>query len=157
MAEQTSWYGSFLAKFSPRVQEKLMALAEPFQFKAGQDIIGEGDSSLYLYIVKSGRVAVEMDVPSKGRCMIRTGDAGDMFNWSALVEPRLATAAVRAMEDTEAIGIKGGVLMDECRKDHELGFELYRALTDVIASRLIATRLQLVNVFSVSFGKRLLG
>ena len=50
MAEQTSWYGSFLAKFSPRVQEKLMALAEPFQFKAGQDIIGEGDSSLYLYI-----------------------------------------------------------------------------------------------------------
>ena len=157
MAEQTSWYGSFLAKFSPRVQEKLMALAEPFQFKAGQDIIGEGDSSLYLYIVKSGRVAVEMDVPSKGRCMIRTGDAGDMFSWSALVEPRLATAAVRAMEDTEAIGIKGGVLMDECRKDYELGFELYRALTEVIASRLIATRLQLVNVFSVSFGKRFLG
>ena len=72
-----------------------------------------------------------------------------MFSWSALVEPRLATAAVRAMEDTEAFGIKGGVLMDECRKDYELGFELYRALTEVIAGRLIATRLQLVNVFSV--------
>ena len=149
MAEQTLWYGSFLAKFSPRVQEKLMALAEPFQFKAGQDIIGEGDFSVYLYIVKSGRVAVEMDVPPKGRCMIRTGDAGDMFSWSALVEPRLATAAVRAMEDTEAFGIKGGVLMDECRKDYELGFELYRALTEVIAGRLNATRLQFVNVFSV--------
>jgi hypothetical protein len=53
------------------------------------------------------------------------------------------------MEDTEAFGIKGGVLMDECRKDYELGFELYRALTDVIAGRLIATRLQLLNVFSV--------
>jgi CRP-like cAMP-binding protein len=149
MAEQKSWYGSFLAKFSPRVQGKLMALAEPFQFKAGQDIIGEGDPSLYLYIVKSGRVAVEMDLPSKGRCMIRTGDAGEMFSWSALVEPRLATAAVRAMEDTEAFGIKGGVLMDECRKDYELGFELYRALTEVIAGRLNATRLQLVNVYSV--------
>jgi len=149
MSERAAWSGDFLAKFSPRVQERLIALAEPFQFKAGQDIIGEGDSSLYLYIVKSGRVAVEMDVPSKGRCMIRTGDAGDMFSWSALVEPRLATAAVRAMEDTEAFGIKGGVLMDECRKDYELGFELYRALTDVIAGRLIATRLQLLNVFSV--------
>ncbi len=146
MAEQTSWYGSFLAKFSPQVQEKLMALAEPFQFKAGQDIIGEGDSSLYVYIVKSGHVAVEMDVPTRGRCVMRTGGAGDVFSWSALVEPRLATAAVRAMEDTEAIGIKGAVLMDECRKDYELGFELYRALTEVIAGRLMATRRQYVNI-----------
>ena len=148
MAEQKWGYGNFLDKFSPRVQEKLLALAELFQFKAGQDIIGEGDPSLYLYIVKSGRVAVEILVPPKGRCMLRTGDAGDMFSWSALVEPRLATAAVRAVEDTEAFGIRGGVLMDECRKDCELGFELYRALTEVIASRLNATRLQLVNVYA---------
>jgi CRP-like cAMP-binding protein len=148
MAEQTSLYGSFLARFSPRVQQKLLALAETFQFKAGQDIIGEGDSSLYLYIVKSGRVVVEMDVPTKGRRMLRTGGVGDMFSWSALVEPRLATSAVRAMEDTEALGIKGGALMDACREDFELGFELYRAITDVIASRFIATRLQLVDVFS---------
>jgi CRP/FNR family cyclic AMP-dependent transcriptional regulator len=149
MAEQTLWSGSFLDKFSPRVQEKILALAEPFRFKAGQDIIGEGDSSLYLYIVKSGRVAVEIYVPPKGRCMIRTGGAGDMFSWSALVEPCRATAAVRAIEDTEAFGIRGRVLADECRKDHELGFELYRALTEVIAGRLNATRLQLVNVYAV--------
>ena len=66
MAEQTLWYGSFLAKLSPRVQEKLMALAAPFQFKAGQDIIGEGDFSVYLYIVKSGRVAVEYERATQG-------------------------------------------------------------------------------------------
>ena len=64
LAEQPSWYGSLLAKFSPRVQEKLMALAEPFQFEAGQGIIGEGDSSMYLSIVKSGHVTVAMDVPT---------------------------------------------------------------------------------------------
>ena len=148
MSGQASLYGSFLAKFSPRVQVKLLALAESFQFKAGQDIIGEGDPSLYLYIVKSGRVAVEIDMPTKGRRILRTGGVGDMFSWSALVEPRLATSAVRAMDDTEALGIKGGALMDACREDFELGFELYRALTEVIANRLIATRLQLVDVFS---------
>lgn len=148
MAQQRPQYGSFLARFSPRVQEKLLALAENFQFKAGTDIIGEGDHSLYLYIIKSGRVSVEMDVPNKGRRMLRTGGAGDMFSWSALVEPRLATAAVRAMDDTEVLGIKGGALKDACCVDHELGFELYRALTEVIANRFIATRLQLVDVFS---------
>ena len=146
MTDQTSWQASFLSKFSPSVQEKLLSLAEPFQFKAGQDIIRPGDSSLYLYIVKSGHVAVEMDVPTRGRSVMRTGGAGDIFGWSALVEPRLATAWVRAMEDTETIGIKGGGLMDECLQDYELGFEFYRALTEVIAGRLMATRRQYVNI-----------
>ena len=149
MADQALWYGSFLAKFSPRVQEKFFAIAEKFEFKAGQDVFREGASSLYLYIVKSGRVAVELHVPSKGRRTIYTASAGDVFDWSALVEPRLATASVRAVEDTEAMGLKGGALMDACREDAELGFELYRAITEVIAARLIATRLQLLNVFSV--------
>jgi len=149
MAAPALWFGSFLAKFSPRVQEKLFALAETFRFKAGEDIFREGDPSLYLYIVKTGRVAVELHVPSQGRRNIYTAGAGDVFNWSAVVEPRLATASVRAVEDTEALGLKGGALMDLCREDPELGFELYRAITEVIAARLIATRLQLLDIFSV--------
>ncbi len=149
MAEHASWHGSFLAKFSPRVQEKLFALAESFQFKAGEDIFREGATSLYLYIIKTGRVAVELHVPSQGRRTIYTASTGDVFNWSAVVEPRLATASVRAVEDTDALGLKGGALMDACREDCELGFELYRAITEIIAARLIATRLQFLNVFSV--------
>jgi hypothetical protein len=39
MAGQASLYRSFLARFSPRVQQKLLALAETFQFKGAQDIL----------------------------------------------------------------------------------------------------------------------
>jgi hypothetical protein len=46
MAELASWYGSFLAKFSLRVQEKFLFVAETFQFKAGQDIFGVSDGAL---------------------------------------------------------------------------------------------------------------
>ncbi len=148
MPEQPFGGEGFLDKFSPRVQEKLMSLAEVFRFRAGQDIIGVGALTDCLYIIKSGQVAVEIYVPHQGRCTIRTGSAGDMICWSALVEPHHSTAAVRARVDTEALGIKGAVLVEECRKDPELGFELYRALTEVIAGRLNATRLQLVNVYA---------
>lgn len=148
MPEQSHWSGEFLDKFSPRVREKLISLAEPFRFKAGQDIIGVGEPTERLYILKSGQVAVEIYVPHQGRCTIRTGSAGDMICWSALVEPHQSTAAVRARVDTEALGIKGVVLVEECHKDPELGFQLYRALTEVIAGRLNATRLQLVNVYA---------
>ena len=148
MPEQLHSSGEFLDRFSPRVREKLLSLAEPFRFKAGQDIIGVDKPAERLYIIKSGQVAVEIYVPHHGRCTIRTGSAGDMICWSALVQPRLSTAAVRARVDTEAFGIKGEVLIEECGRDPELGFELYRALTEVIASRLNATRLQLVNVYA---------
>jgi CRP-like cAMP-binding protein len=148
MTEQ-AWHGGFLDKFSPQVREKLLSLSEPFRFKAGDDIIVEGDCSKYLYIIKSGRVAVEMKMPPKGRRTIRTGEAGDMINWSALVEPHRATASLRAVQDTEALGINGELLIVESHKDCQLGFELYRALTEVIAGRLNATRLQFMNVYSV--------
>ncbi len=149
MVEQTSWYGSFLANFSPRVQEKVLSVADTFQYKAGQDIFHEGDPSLYLYIVKTGHVAVEVHVPSKGRRTIFTASPGDVFGWSALVEPRIETASARAVEETEVSAMKGGVLMDMCREDCTLGFELYRALAEIIAARLIAMRLQMLDVFAV--------
>ena len=60
MPEQPSWGGEFLDKFSPRVREKLVSLAETFRFKAGQDIIGVDKPAERLYIIKSGQVAVEI-------------------------------------------------------------------------------------------------
>jgi hypothetical protein len=63
MAGQASLYRSLLARFSPRVQQKLLALAETFQFKAGQDIIGH--SSLWLYILIATRLQL-VDVFSVG-------------------------------------------------------------------------------------------
>ena len=88
-------------------------------------------------------------MPPKGRRTIRTGEAGDMISWSALVEPHRSTASLRAVQDIEAFGIKGELLIVESHKDCQLGFELYRALTEVIAGRLNATRLQFVNIYSV--------
>ena len=150
MAEQTSWYGNFLANFSPRVREKLLTTSAQVEYKAGQDIFHEGDPSLFLFIVKTGHVAVEIHVPSKGRRTIFTASPGDVFGWSALVEPRIETASARAVEDTTAFAMKGGELMDLCREDLQLGFELYRALAEIIMARLIASRLQLLDVFAVT-------
>jgi len=150
MAELTPWYSPFLANFSPRVREKLLSIAGESQYKAGQDIFHEGDPSLFLYIVKTGQVAVEMHVPSKGRRTILSASPGDVFGWSALVEPRIETASARAVEDTTVFTMKGGELMDLCREDPLLGFELYRALAEIIMARLIASRLQLLDVFAVT-------
>ena len=150
MAEHTHWYGGFLGQLSPRVQGKLVSLGEAFHYTAGQTIFREGDHSTHLYIVKAGRVSLATHVPSKGRRPIMDVGSGELFSWSALVAPYVETASARATEQTELLGIKGSALMDLCRQDRELGFEIYRALAEIITARLIATRLQLVDIFAVA-------
>lgn len=139
------WHGTVLARFSPPLQEKLLAHGERFRFAAGQTIFAEGSPSLYLYIVRSGQVAIEVDFPAWGRRQVLTVGPGELFSWSALVEPRLETASARALEETEVLGIKGGTLMDLCREDAEFGFQLYRTLAEVITDRLVAARRQLLE------------
>ena len=46
MVELASWYERFLAKFSLRVREKFLSVAETFQFNAGPDIFGGSDGAL---------------------------------------------------------------------------------------------------------------
>jgi len=149
VAEQPVWHGSFVAELSSRVQEKFFAPAELVQYQAGATIFREGDHSQYLFIIKAGQVVLEVNIPPKGRRAILTVGPGEVFSWSALVEPRIENASARASVDSEVLRIEGAALMQLCEQDCPLGFEVYRTLTKVISSRLTATRLQFLNVFQV--------
>ena len=149
MAEQPIYDGRFVAELTPRAHEKVFAEAEMIQYKAGTIIFREGDHSKYLFIIKSGQVVLEITVPPKGRRSILTVGPGELFSWSALVEPRVENASARASVDTEALRVDGETLMKLCEEDKSLGFEVYRTLAKVISSRLIATRLQFLDVFQV--------
>ncbi len=150
MSEPTLFASGFLASLSPRVQDKLIGVGECFRYRAGTTIFREGELSSYFYIVKSGRVALDVHLPSKGRRPLQTVEPGEIFSWSALAPPFIETASARAVEDIEVLGIKGSTLMDLCREDTELGFELYRSMAAVISTRLLATRLQLLDVFAAA-------
>jgi len=83
---QESWHAGFLAKLAPRFRMKLLSLAHSFRYSAGTTIFREGDPSLYFYLVKSGRVALDIAVPAKGTVCLLTVEPGDIFSWSALLE-----------------------------------------------------------------------
>ena len=61
----------------------------------------------------------------------------------------VAERSARASVDTEALRVDGETLMKLCEEDSALGLEVYRTLANVISSRLIATRLQFLDVFQV--------
>ena len=144
---QESWHAGFLAKLAPRFRMKLLSLAHSFRYSAGTTIFREGDPSLYFYLVKSGRVALDIAVPAGAVCLLTVGP-GDIFSWSALLESHAETATARAIEEVEVLEIKGEALQGLCWEDTELGIEFYRALAEVIAARLSATRLVALDAFA---------
>ncbi|MDQ7839948.1 MAG: Crp/Fnr family transcriptional regulator [bacterium] len=138
----------------PQHLEKLAAIATEVTWTEDQVVFREGETDDRLYLVVEGLVALEMYIPNRGRTTILTAGTHEVFGWSAAV-PVVGkkTASARALQRTRAIAIDADALCAVCEQDHHLGYYLYRTLSHVIASRLTATRLQLLSVYAVGKGE----
>ncbi len=137
---ENTWQVGFLPSLNSDTQEKLLSLAEILCFKQDEVLFRQNDPALYLYIVKSGIVGIETFLPSRGFHQMVSLGPGELFGWSALVEPRHETATARAVEDMEVFAFSAGKMSDQCLQDPAFGYEIYKALATVISSRLKATR-----------------
>ncbi|MDQ7859811.1 MAG: hypothetical protein RB149_13505, partial [Armatimonadota bacterium] len=62
------------------------------------------------------------------------------------------TASARTLQPTRVIVMDAGALHAACEEDHHLGYHVYRTLARVIAGRLKATRMQLLDMYAVGEG-----
>jgi CRP/FNR family cyclic AMP-dependent transcriptional regulator len=116
-------------------------------FKAGQFVFKEGEPADVFYLIRQGKVQVETHIPQKGSVTIRTRTDDDVFGWSWLVPPYRWHFDARAVELTRALSIDGKCLREKCEQDHHFGYEIMKRFLMVIAERLEATRLQLMDIY----------
>jgi CRP-like cAMP-binding protein len=129
--------------------EKLLRIASLMEVDAGQELFREGDPEDYLYIVVTGRVAIEIFVPSRGRTRIYTADPMDEVGWSSVTPVvRRRTAGARAVLPSCLIRLDAVKLRQVCEQDCDLGYFIMRRMSNVIAGRLLTTRLQLLDMFA---------
>lgn len=98
-----------------------------------------------LYLIQSGHVAIEVHSPRRGAAPVQTLGRGEVFGWSWLIPPHQWHFDARALEPTTAILLEGPKLLRLCESDHHMGFQLLKRLTAVLAGRLAATRLQVLD------------
>ena len=139
----------FFAGLEPRYLELLAGCASNVRFNAGEFVFREGEAANQFYLIRHGKVALEIFVPERGPVTIQTIDAGDVLGWSWLFPPYRWHFDARAMELTRAIAFDGQCLRSKCDEDHDLGYELMRRFARIITERLQATRLQLLDVYGV--------
>ena len=116
-------------------------------FAAGDFLFREGEPADQFFVVRRGRVAIEVHGPAAGTMVVDTVDAGDVVGWSWLVAPYRWLFDARAVEATGAVAFDGQCLRGKCDQDPRLGYDLMKLVTQVMFGRLVAARLRLLDLY----------
>ena len=121
---------------------ELMQISKIFKIvklKKGDKIFSRGDSAKDFYIVRSGKVHLCFQISillADEEIVVDIKSVGDVFGWSALVEPHELTLSAYCDEDCELIQMRGKDVLSLCAKNHHMGYILMGNLAKVISSRL---------------------
>jgi CRP/FNR family transcriptional regulator, cyclic AMP receptor protein len=136
-------------ELSPAGFERLLQVTHIREASAGEELFREGDKEDNLYMVLNGRIAIEIYIPHRGRVRIYTAEPLDIFGWSSVTPTiRQRTAAARAVLPSRLLAFDAEGLRKACAEDHDLGYAVMHRLANVVASRLLVTRLQLLDMFA---------
>lgn len=139
----------FLKGLDAQYLKLLVGCASNVRFNAGQFIFREGEEANEFYMIRQGKVALEILGAERGPITVQTVGEGDVLGWSWLIPPYRWRFNARALELTRAIALDGKCLRTKSEEDHNLGYELLKRFASIIVDRLEATRLQLLDVYRV--------
>ena len=127
--------------------EQIDALAETaseVRFPVRSRLFEDGGHAGRFWLIRSGEIALDLQVPGQGPIVIETLGIGELLGWSWLFPPyRWAFGAV-ALRPVQAFEFDASAVRALCASDPALGYELTRRVARVLAHRLEATRVRLI-------------
>ncbi len=137
----------FFEGLDPRYIKEIAGCATDVQFKAGEYIFREGQEANHFYLVRHGKVTLEIFVPGRGPVIIQTLGEGEVLGWSWFVAPYKKQFDARALELTRTLVFDAMCIRGKCEEEPKLGYELFKRFSQVIGQRLQATRMQLLDLY----------
>jgi len=119
-------------------------------FNAGDFVFREGQPADRFYLLRHGRVGLEISPPAGGPLTIETLEEGEVLGFSWLFPPYKSRFDARALTLVRALSLDGACLRGKCEEDKALGYELMKRFAPLIIARLESTRLQLLDVYGQS-------
>jgi CRP/FNR family transcriptional regulator, cyclic AMP receptor protein len=133
----------FLRGMPPGHLDALAEVGADVSYPAGHRIFEDGGYAGKFWLIQSGHVALDMQVPGQGRVFVDNVGMGELLGCSWLFPPyrwelgAVCTGPLRAFEfDAAAVRAR-------CAADPLFGYELTRRLLRVFAKRLQRTRTRL--------------
>lgn len=133
----------FLRGMPPSHLDALAEVGADVKFPGGHQIFEEGGFASKFWLIQSGHVAVDMNVPGEGRAVIDDVGMGELLGCSWLFPPyRWAFGAI-CTGPVEAFEFDAAAIRARCAADPVFGYQLQERLIRVVARRLQHTRTRL--------------
>ena len=137
----------FFQGLEARYLELLVGCAANVRFDAGAFLFRAGEEANAFFLLRDGRVALEIAAPGRAPLVVQTLGAGEILGWSWVIPPYHWMFDAVAVEQTRALSLDGKCLRGKCEADHDLGYELLKRFARIMGERLEATRLQLLDLY----------
>ncbi len=125
---------------------KIFSMISTLKEFSVKDILFEQyDQLTDLYVLLEGTLSLGISLPKEKRIHLSNIQPGQLFSWSAIFEPRISTAWVKATSPAKVIAIDAKKLQTEFKKNCEFGFITISKIAMTISNRLSDTRFQLMN------------
>ena len=134
----------FLHGMSPDQLGVLAQTASDVTFRPRHRIFADGGNATHFWLIQSGRVSLDLDIPGVGPVVLGTVGLGELLGWSWLIPPYTWAFGAVAATEVEAFEFDAPAVRECCVADPGLGYELTRRMTHVLAKRLQTTRLRLI-------------
>ena len=124
--------------------DALAAAASEVMFPARQRIFAEGGYVGSFWLIESGYVALDVQVPGECPVIIGTIGIGSLLGWSWLLPPYQWAFGAVCVTEVRAIQFNAASVRHCCADDPEFLDELTRRFLPVLAGRLQCTRARLL-------------
>jgi hypothetical protein len=124
----------------------VLALGRKETIPSGTAVFHEGDAADRLYVVDSGRVAVNTSLKGGTWAPVCVVSDGGVFGWSCLIPPYTLTASATTLEDTTVTRFDADDLRDLFSRETAIGYLMTQNVGELITSRLKNARLELIGV-----------
>lgn len=139
----------FLGALTPAQRTRLLGFSHEASFPAGTRIFDEDDQADRFWILRSGRVALDVHVPGRGVQVVETLGEGELLGWSWLFEPYRWHLGARARERVHAHEFDAAPVRAAIDEDPAFGLAVTRCVASVaIGRRLRASRMRLLDLYA---------
>jgi CRP/FNR family transcriptional regulator, cyclic AMP receptor protein len=134
----------FLRGMPPSQLGTLTEAVSDVKFPGGHRIFDEGGYAARFWLIQSGHVSLDMQVPGEGPVTIDTIRIGELLGVSWLFPPYRWSFGAVCVGPVEAFEFDAAAVRDYCAADPVFGYEFSRRLIPVLATRLQGTRAKLI-------------
>lgn len=117
-------------------------------FEPGAIICKQDRKENKIYVIEEGLVAIILEVGPLSQRQIQAASNFEVVGWSALIEPYICTATVKAIEKTKVLVFDAHELGRLFRTEPDIMYKVGSAVAYVVAKRLRHAYTQLLGVTS---------